>query len=470
MFRVFKKSFVMVLSLLLLASIAAIYNAGPSAGILAVSAVPGGYLDPSVQLFRVNLGKTVGYEVWLRGKLSKYISMIDHVKYKDTGQFAGVKGSLAPQAAIVHLVRDFEKEGGIDYEMPILRPLTDQGRIGVAPVSGHGEHRRWFTQKLKINMRRHAVEVRDNEMSEQMITPTLAMKLLEKGSSDLKDWFSRLLPFEMMASILKGYSENITDTTWGLGVTAKSHPNSYVQGHGRVAWSTAYTFDAGYETNMATALATLTDTASKYFSAQSIKNMVYLARKHKIQPIVVKGYEVFLIFIHSAQMRQLRNDPEWYQAQKDAAARGNDNQIFTGVSEGYLYEGSYIIVDDTIPAARISGDTDTDLFGIAYDSALGTVNYGVANYMANPRDISPRKPALLLGAGAVLAANVKGFKLTTEVADHEQKIEDAGRMIYGFQRADLIDDDNLMKNGAGAFYDNTTSLVYWTWSEDTVTI
>lgn len=470
MFSKFNKIVLFVLSLLLFSTIAAAYSVGPSTSVLAMAAVTGGYLDPTVVLFRTNLGKTVGYETWFRSKLSKYISMIDHVKFKDTGQFSAVKGSIAPQAAIVHLVRDFDANGGVDYEQPILRPLTGQGRIGTAPISGHGEHRKWFTQKLKINMRRHAVEVRDNEMTEQMITKEIAMKLIERGSSDLKDWFSRLLPFEMMFSLLRGYSENITDTNFGRGVSAKSHPNSYVQGYGRVPWDTDYTFDAGFETNYATALASLSDTSTKYFSAQSIKNMVYLARKHKIQPITVNGFEVFLIFIHSAQMRQLRNDPEWYQAQKDAGERGQKNQIFTGVSEGYLYEGSFIIVDDTIPAARVSGDSDTDLFGVAYDSTKGTVNYGVSEYMENPRDVSPRKPALLLGAGAVLAANIKGFKLTTEMSDHEQQIEDAGRMIYGFQRADLIDDDNMLKRGANLFYDNNTSLVYWTWSPDVVTI
>lgn len=463
-----------ILTFCLFAVIYATYSV-QSEQVVTLAVISGGYLNPNVQLFRENLGTKVGYEVWWRSKLSKFISFIDHVKYKETGVFSGMKGSLPPEAGIVHVVRDFNQKGGVNYEMPILRPLTGQGRIGTAPLSGHGEKRKWFTQKLKINLRRHALDVRDNEVSEQMIAPEIAMKLLERGGNDLKDWFSRLLPFEMYFSLLRGYSENISDSTWGRGVSAKSHPNSYVQGYatnnGRVPWSTAYTFDAAFETNYATALASLTDTSSKHFKAQSIKNMVFLARKHRIQPIVVKGYEVFLIFIHSAQMRQLRMDSEWTQVQREAGPRSyTENQIFSGVSEGYLFEGAYIIVDDTIPAARVSGDTDLAIFGTAYASTLGTVNYGVTSYLDNPRDVSPRKPAILLGAGAVLAANVNGFKLTTEVLDHGQKIEDGGTMFYGFGRSDLIDDDNLLGNGADKFYDNNSSLVYWTWSPDAIQV
>jgi hypothetical protein len=468
--RTIGKFLYLVLGFLLFAGVTAAINAEAGTSVVTAVAVVGGYLNPDVQMFRVNLGTKVAYEVWWRSKLSKFISMIDVVKYKATGEYSSMKGSLPPAAGIVHAVQDFEAKGGVDYEMPVLRPLTGQGVIGTHPLTNHGEKRKWFTQKLKINMRRHALEVRDNEMTEQMLDPKITAKLLERGSNDLQDWFSRLLPFEMFFGLMRGYSENITDSSFGRGVSAKSHPNSYVQGNGRVAWSTDYTFDAGFETNKATALATLSDTDSKYFKAQSIKNMVFLARKHRIQPIVIKGYEVFLIFVTSAHMRQLRNDQEWYLAQKDAAPRTMDNQIFTGVSEGYLYEGAYICIDDTIPAARVSGDTDLTVFGTAYSSALGTVNYGVTAYMNNPRDLSPRKCALLLGAGAVLAANVKGFKLTTEVTDHGQHIEDGGRMIYGFQRADIIDDDNVLGNGANLFYDNTSSLEYWTWTPDIITI
>ena len=438
---------------------------------LLATAVTGGMYDPSVQIFRTNLGLKTGKEVWWRGRFSQLMSFIDHVKFKETARYTAVQGSRAPNEAVIHVIRDFEKKGGIDYEFPIRHPLTGQGRIGAAPLSNHGEDRKITMQMLKMNMRRHAVNVRDNEISEQLLPKQLAMDLLERGADDLKDWFSRLLPFDALFSIVQGYSENVTNSDWGRGVSAKSHPNFYVQGDGRVAFSTPKTFNAAYETNVATALATLSDTSSKRFNAQSIRNMVFLAANvHRIPKIKMKGKEGYLIFVTGAHMKQLREDSEWLSAQKDAAARGEDNQIFTGYMEGYWYEGAWLVEDQTLPACRVLGDTDTSVFGVAYDSTRGTVNYHRADYMDSPLDVSPRKLAILVGSGAIMAANVRGFKLTSEVTDHEQKIEDGGRMFYGFQRSDMIDTENLFGNGADTLYDNTTSLVYATWTPTTITV
>lgn len=441
-----------------------------AAGLTLAIATTGGMFHPSVQIFRENLGEKVGYDTWWRGRWSELMSFIDHKKFKASGRFAALSNSKAPGEAIIHVVRDFEK-GGLNYEFPMRHPLTGQGRTGSQVLTGHGEDRKITTQKLLMNMRRHAVNVRDNELSEQVISKKLAVQLLESGADDLRDWFSRLFAFEPMFAVVKGYCNSVTDANYGRNVSAKSHPNFYVQGDGKVSWSSSHTFDAGYETNVATALGTLSDTSSKRFDSQAIRDMVFLAANtHRIPKIKYGGREGYMIFVTPSHMRQLRKDTDWLSAMKDAASRGKDNQIFTGMMEGYWYEGAWLIEDPTIPACRVSGDSDTSVYGTAYDSNEGTVNYGIVNFLATPMDVSPRKLAILVGAGAVMAANVKGFKLTTEITDHEQKIEDGGRMFYGFQRADKIDDENVFGNGAGTLYENTTSLVWASWTPTTITI
>lgn len=441
-----------------------------AAGVMVAIATSGGMFHPSVQIYRENLGEKVGYDTWWRGRWSELMSFIDHKKFKASGRFTALENSRAPGEAIIHVVRDFEK-GGLNYEFPMRHPLTEQGRTGTQPLSNHGEDRKITTQKLLMNMRRHAVNVRDNELSEQVISKKLAMQLLDNGADDLRDWFSRLFAFEPMFAVVAGYCRSVTDANYGRGVSQKSHPNLYVQGDGKVAWSSTKTFDAGYETNVATALGTLSDTSAKRFDSQAIRDMVFLAANtHRIPKVKVGGKEGYLIFVTPSHMRQLRLDSEWLLAQKDAAIRGQTNQIFSGLMEGYWYEGAWLIEDPTIPGCRVTGDTDTSIYGTAYDSTYGTVNYGITSFMATPMDVSPRKLAILVGAGAVMAANVKGFKLTTEESDHGQKIEDGGRMFYGFQRADQIDDENVFGNGAGTLYENTTSLVWASWTPTTITI
>lgn len=445
-------------------------------------AVVGGQYSPDMQVFRVNLQTKVGKEVWWKGRLSQLTAFIDYEKFQSTGGLGIVKGSNGLDASIIYMVRDFKSKKGIKIDIPLRRPLTGQGRIGTAPLSNNAEKRKMFYLKCAINMRRHAVQTRDNEMSEQLLDEAIAMDLLESGANDLKDWFSRLMPFEFLKAILVGYSENLYDGSWGLGYSQKSHPNFYVQsytggldGGGQVPFKSAsgahvaYTFDSGYEANCATALSTLSEGEPTKFSTQSIRNITYLARKNKIQFIKKGAFEVLPIMVTSAHIRQLRDDPDWKNAMYYAFGTGKDNPIFTGAMESYTYESAMLIVDDTIPAAFLTGNPNFTTARSTNGASTG-ICYGVADYMDNPRDGGALKPAIALGVGAILAAEGKGFLLTTETKDHGQKIEDGGRMIYGATRADIIDDDNQLGNGAHLFYDNSSSLVYWTYSPDTFAI
>jgi len=298
-------------------------------------------------------------------------------------------------------------------------------------------------------------------MSKQVLKkPQVQMALMERGKNDLQDWFSRRMAMFPYQAILGGYSNNLTDPTYGIGYTPKSHPNSYVAGHGRVSFSNL--FNAAYETAMANALATLTDVPDKHFSLAKIKNMVYLANFHKLTPLLIDGKLLYIIFIPPALAWQLKQDPEYLTYLKDAGVRGNDNIIFTGVMEGTFIEGAMLLVDDTMPAARISGDD-------SYDSSWGTVNYGLDTYMANPRDTFNKKCAIICGAGAVTGGYGSELGFESETADYSQFLGDAADQISGFERCDIIDDDNYFGNGAGAFYENNSSLVYWFYAEDSLT-
>ena len=73
------------------------------------------------------------------------------------------------------------------------------------------------------------------------------------------------------------------------------------------------------------------------------------------------------------------------------------------------------------------------------------------------------------GPGGITAATGKKFKFTRELDDHEQHEEIAGRMFLGAARPDLIDSDGNEQT-AGLFKETTSSLEYWTYSPDTITI
>lgn len=420
----------------------------------------GGTFSDQMQIFRRGLSKKMEKLVWRYSKWSKLTDIIDVKKFKEAGTYAGAQ-SLPTPKNLVNVYKDFEREGGIYMDIPVRVPLTEPGRVGAAPLRGHEEKRKILTKKVAINQLRHAVEIQDSKMSKQMLRkPEIVMSLMERGQSDLQDWFTRRIGAYPYQAILGGYSDNLTDPTWGINFSIKSHPNCYVVDYGKVPF--ANVFNAAYETAVETALATLADATDKHFKLQTVKNMVYLADFHKIEPILINGKLLYILFIHPAQAWQLKKDPEYLLYVKDAGVRGDQNVIWTGQLEGTMVEGAMILIDATIPGARISTDD-------GYSSALGTVNYGLSTYMATPRDTAPRKPAIICGAGAISAGYGSELGFESETADYAQFLGDAADMICGFERTDIIDDDNYYGNGAGAFYENSSSMVFFTYSPDTLT-
>jgi hypothetical protein len=433
---------------------------GSIPGVVFATLVVGGTYTDQMQIFRRGLSKKLEKLVWRYSKWSKLTDIIDVKKFKEAGTYAGAQ-SLPTPKNLVGVYKDFEREGGIYMDIPIRTPLTGKGRVGAAPLRGHEEKRKILTKKVAINQLRHAVEIQDNKMSKQMLRkPEIQMSLMERGQSDLQDWFTRRIGAYPYQAILGGYSDNLTDPSWGINFSLKSHPNLYVVDYGKVPFSNV--FNAAYETAVETGLATLVAADEKAFKLQTIRNMVYIADQHKVEPILINGKLLYILFIHPAQAWQLKKDPEYQSYVKDAGVRGDQNVVWTGALEGTMVEGCLILIDATIPAARISGD-------VGYDATFGTVNYGLDTYMETPRDTAPRKPAIICGAGCVSSGYGSELGFESENADYSQFLGDAADMIIGFERADIIDDDNYFGNGAGAFYENASSIVFFTYSPDTLT-
>ncbi len=427
--------------------------------IMATLTVGGMYTD-QMQIFRRGLSRKLEKLTWRYGKWSKFTEIIDVKKYKEAGTYAGAMSLPAPKNLIT-VVKDFEREGGIYMDTPVLVPLTGKGKVGTAPLRGSEEKRKILTKKVAVNQIRHAVEIQDNKMSKQVLRkPEIQMALMERGMSDLQDWFSRRMAMFPYQALLGNYSDNLTDPSYGLNFSIASHPNTYVAGYGKVPF--ANVFNAAYESAMVTALTTLVDDPTHHFNMQAIRNLVYLFNYHKGVPINIKGHAAPIIFIPPALAWQLMADPEYKESIKFAQDRGDSNALWTGLLEGSFVAGAFIIVDDYVPAAYFSGVT-------GYDSTLGTVHYGLPTYMANPRDSGTYKPAIVVGAGSISAGYGSELGFDNEKADYSQFLGDAADMIAGFQRSDIIDDDNYFGNGAGAFYENSTSVVEWFYAVDQLT-
>ncbi len=75
------------------------------------------------------------------------------------------------------------------------------------------------------------------------------------------------------------------------------------------------------------------------------KQMAKLASP-KIRPIRINGKEYYVVILHPYDATNLRQDPVWNQAQRDANVRGEDNPIFSGALGIYngmvIHEHEYV--------------------------------------------------------------------------------------------------------------------------------
>jgi hypothetical protein len=424
------------------------------------------------ELYRRGLAKKVDKAVWLKGTMSTFAGIMQGEKYPSAG-FYGGSLTLKPTGKPFDLRRELEGQGGYELDVPVAYPLVDQGVIGTQQLLGNTEKRHMAYKKVHCNVIRHGVMIQDSLMSAISLNkPEIFSEMMNGQTAELTDWFGRKISFEIEQSLVAGASDNLTDPVFGLGVAQRSHPNFYVKTGLNEGDYTKAVFTGVFNPTYESACETALNLISGSFGALDIRQMVYLASSHKILGMnVLKNFAPLpIIFVHGAQARQLRSDPEWQAAQRLAGPRDYEkNQIFIGALQGYPFEGAYVVVDDTLPSALTSGDT-------GYASARGTVNYGAysdvaANgatnyplnlYMRYPRDTGSHKCAILVGAQASLGAQASAFALAHEDYDFGAKKEDGATMVIGWERSDIFNDQNSFGGTQGTFLENTSSLLYFT--------
>ena len=428
------------------------------------------YSDSNTVQYRKLLNAKMPLVVWNLSLWAQFIGLIGKGEGEKLEKYGS--GILKPTGKPIEVLKDFSK-GGLGMDIPVLYSLTGSGVAGGVQLLGTEEQIKYANKTISVNQIRHGVLVQDNKMSKQALRdPKQIQALMGGAAAKIQDWFSRWLAFQPSYAFLTGYSEHLTRSValGGLAKTKKSHMNTYVAGSGKVTFSNTV---ATYEAAVATALTGLTDTASDYMSTSVIENMVFQASNtHRIQPMKVGGNNYYCIVISDAAAKQLQRDSDWRAAQKDAAVRGDMNSLFTGKLAG-VYAGALIFIDETLPAAYITGDSEfTDAYSTTADST--GVQYGqygsngIVSCMATPVDAGNRKPAILFGQSAIACGVRDDLSFESEEYDYKQKQTEGGDMIVGMEIADIVDTDGYFGLSGDKRKENVSSLVAWTYSPSTI--
>lgn len=424
-----------------------------------------GLLNNQLKAYRALLSqemkKAHWYQIPVWGPLMGFIGGLDNGIPRSVPHGAQRSRTLQPTFKPIEVLTDFEQYGW-DMDIPVYYPFVKKPIYGDNQALGNEEKSTWAYQKAWVNQVRKPVLLKDGLMGEKALTKQLTMNMMKNTKAKLQDYNARWQTFAPYDALLRGYSANIlapaTEGGFGASLSQKSHPNFYVAGSGQATWSDT---PATYETNVATALATLNNVASDWMSTTVIQNMVMTAAEKKIMKVSFgSAGDYYVIILNHWQMLQLQRDQEWIDNQRAAAAKmGEMSPLFTGKLEGF-YAGAAIVSDMNAPGARYSGMS-------GYSSARGTVNYGNDNPLESPLDTSPIKLAILVGASAVLCGHSVSLGFETEDWDYKNKKSEASFTVIGYNRADIIDND-AMFGTANYFKENTSSLVCATYSPSTL--
>jgi hypothetical protein len=227
------------------------------------------------------------------------------------------------EASIIQLKEDLMKKAGDSVTFALVNELTGAGVTGNSTLKGNEERLGSRSQRVTVNVLRHAVAVDDWDTQKSVIDlrDAAKMQLRQWASTKLRDGIKDALT--MIDGVVYSSSSAGARNTW---ITNNSDRVLFGDATGNMTT----VFAAGF--SAITAGAQLTP------NLLSLMKRMAQAASPKIKPVYVRemDQEWYVAWIHSSAWRDLTEDNPTTNAlmlaNRDARIRGVDNPLFTGDS------------------------------------------------------------------------------------------------------------------------------------------
>lgn len=272
--------------------------------------------------------------------------------------------------SIIQKKTDLRKEKGDSITIGLLMKLKGEGVLGEAILEGNEEQLTLLDFSVKVDQIRNGVRLAGS------LTEQKSVVNLRTAAKDA----------------LKGWLGETNEKATFAALTANPTVNRVLYAGGRTSEDAI--------------------TASDTFSTAVIsaaRRKAMLATP-KVRPVNVNGKNWYVMVVDSYQARDLKNDPAWIAAQKDANLRGETNPIFTGALG--CYDG--VILHE-------------------HENVIRTETGAEGGYVGH---------ALLLGAQAGVYAVAKEPTWVEKAFDYDDKVGFSTGMIRGIEKAVFTDKDS----------------------------
>lgn len=222
--------------------------------------------------------------------------------------FADVRDNLymtrfigSTEQDMIQELEDLTAQKGTNISFGLGMKLSGAGITGDSTLEGSEEAMTDYDEDVAVNQLRHGVLL-TGKFDEKRNVYDMRMS----AKNRLADWWAERIDQELVDKLCGKTTSTFANTP----TAAAASRSIYAGGAGSIgAITTAMKLD------------------TKVLDAA--KQTAILASP-RIKPIRVNGKQYFVAILHPYDATNLRQDPVWAQAQRDANVRGEDNPIFSG--------------------------------------------------------------------------------------------------------------------------------------------
>lgn len=223
--------------------------------------------------------------------------------------FADVRDNLymtrfigSTEQSMIQELEDLKAKKGTNISFGLGMKLSGAGITGDSTLEGNEEAMTDYDEDVAINQLRHAVRLTGN-----MEEKKNAYDMRVSGKNRLADWFAERIDREIIDKLCGKTTSTFANTP----TAAASSRSVFAGGQSAVG-------------SLTTAMKMDTKVLDK------AKQVAQLASP-MIRPLRVDGKDKYVAILHPYDALNLRQDPVWNQAQREANNRGSDNPIFNGM-------------------------------------------------------------------------------------------------------------------------------------------
>jgi len=222
--------------------------------------------------------------------------------------FADVRDNLymsrfigSSEQSMIQELEDLRATAGVNISFGLGMKLSGDGITGDSTLEGNEEAMTDYDEDVAVDQLRHAVRLTGRLDEKKNV-----YNMRTSAKNRLADWWAERIDKEIVDKLC-----GKTTSTFGNTPTAAASSRAIYAGG-------------------QTAIANITTSDKMDTKVLDKAKQTAILASPRIRPVRAGGKQYFVAILHPYDATNLRQDPVWAQAQRDANVRGETNPIFTG--------------------------------------------------------------------------------------------------------------------------------------------